>query len=95
MEAIIKKIQNGAKVIDVRTPAEYAGGHFQGAENIPVQELHFRLNEIGSKEEPIVLYCASGSRSGMAAMMLAQAGYTDVVNGGGVRNMAYIAGALN
>ena len=95
MEQIVNKIKNGAKVYDVRSPMEFSGGHFNGAVNIPVQELQLRIDEFGAKEEPIVVYCATGNRSGFAAMMLNAAGYKDVVNAGGVFNMQNIADALN
>ena len=95
MEQIIHKVKNGARIVDVRSPMEFAGGHFAGAVNIPVQELQFRVNEVGAPHESIILYCASGARSGMAAMMLSQMGFSDVVNAGGVRNMQMLAAALN
>jgi phage shock protein E len=81
------KIRAGAKVVDVRTPAEYADGFYPGAINIPLAVLPVRMGELGPKETPIVLYCESGSRSGYAARLLKQAGYTDVVNAGGLDDM--------
>ena len=78
---IAKKIQAGALVVDVRTPGEYASGHFKGAINIPVSEVSSRLSEFGPKDKPIVVYCASGARSGSAKQILERAGYKDVTNG--------------
>lgn len=84
----LQKIQGGAMVIDVRTPGEYATGHYTGAVNIPVQELESRLAEVGSdKKKAIVVYCASGMRSAQAAKILTAAGFTDVTNGGGLSNL--------
>jgi phage shock protein E len=77
-------VSAGAALIDVRTPAEYAAGHIEGARNIPVQELAQRLSEVGPKETPVVLYCKSGARSEMAAQMLRQAGWREVFNLGGM-----------
>lgn len=83
-----EKIKGGAMVIDVRTPGEYAGGHYAGATNIPLNELGGRLEQLGAKDRAIVVYCASGARSAQAARMLTGAGYKDVTNAGGLRNLA-------
>jgi phage shock protein E len=82
-----EKIKQGATVIDVRTPGEYASGHYEGATNIPVQELQGRLGELGDKQKPVVVYCASGMRSASAATLLTAAGFTDVVNAGALGNL--------
>jgi phage shock protein E len=82
---VLSKIEAGAKIVDVRTPDEYRGGAYPGAVNIPLQALAGRLGEI-PKDRPVVVYCASGARSGSAAGLLARAGY-DVVNAGGLRDM--------
>lgn len=81
--AALEKITGGALVVDVRTADEYQGGHYEGARNIPVQELEARINELGDKKRAVVVYCASGARSARAADILAAAGFTDVTNAGG------------
>jgi phage shock protein E len=86
MGSVIEKIQAGAQIIDVRTPAEFAGGAYPNAKNIPVQEIAGRLGEI-DRDKPVVLYCASGGRSGAATQFLKQQGYADVVNGGALWDM--------
>lgn len=68
-------------IIDVRTPAEYQGGHVTGSINIPLQEVQSKLDEIKSMEQPIILCCASGNRSGQAANFLKSCGI-DCENGG-------------
>jgi rhodanese-related sulfurtransferase len=73
-------VAGGAALIDVRSPAEYAAGHLAGARNIPVQEIRARAAEVGPKQTPVVGYCASGSRSAAAAMLLRSAGFAKVVN---------------
>jgi phage shock protein E len=83
---VLEKIKAGAKVVDVRSPEEFRDGAYPGALNIPLQEVGRRLAEI-PKDKAVVLYCASGARSGMAARMLKQAGYADVVNAGGLGDM--------
>ncbi len=87
MSGIKEKILAGAKIIDVRTPDEYADGCYPGAVNIPVNQLPQRMSEVGSKDKPIVVYCASGSRSSVAQAMLKAQGYADVTNAGGLDDM--------
>ena len=68
-----------AVVLDVRNPAEYAGGHITGARNIPEAQLAERLKELDRfKTRPIVVSCASGARSGRAGAVLQKHGYTEV-----------------
>jgi len=81
-----QKIDDGALVIDVRSPEEFRDGAYPGARNIPISSLGARLGEL-PKERPVVLYCASGARSAAAARALKQAGFTDVVNAGGLSDM--------
>lgn len=68
-------------IIDVRTPAEFMGGHVAGSINIPLNEVPAKVNEIRAMEHPIILCCASGNRSGQAMMYLKSLGI-DCVNGG-------------
>ena len=71
----------GAVVIDVRSPAEYQQGARPGSLNIPLQDLAKRQNEL-SKDTPLILCCASGTRSGMAVGVLKSLGYKQVINAG-------------
>jgi len=80
-------IAAGAKIIDVRSPGEFADEAYPGAVNIPLNVLSAKLDEVGPKDKPVVLYCASGARSASAARLLKQAGFTDVVNAGGIADM--------
>ncbi|MDF3820720.1 rhodanese-like domain-containing protein [Leptospira sp. 96542] len=82
-----EKISSGALVVDVRTKAEFNSGHFPGAVNIPINEVQNQLGKFGDKNRPIVLYCASGGRSGMALSQLQSEGFTDVTNAGGLSDM--------
>lgn len=70
-----EKIAEGATLIDVRSPGEFASGHIDGARNIPVGALGGRMGEIDQDEE-VVVYCASGMRSASAAKSLRSAGFT-------------------
>src|SRR4051812_33108929 len=75
-----KLVAAGARLVDVRSPDEYAGGHLPGAVNVPVQELDRRLAELGPRDGELVLYCRSGHRSSRAAEILRQHGFTKVHN---------------
>ena len=83
----MKNILENATILDVRTPEEFAGGHYPGAINIPLNELPQRLDEIKEMKQPVVAYCRSGNRSGMAVSILKQNGFTEVYNGGGLRDL--------
>ncbi|MCB0483260.1 MAG: rhodanese-like domain-containing protein [Flavobacteriales bacterium] len=74
-------IKNGAKVIDVRTPSEYASGHVKGSVNIPVHQLPSQINKIKKMNCPIILCCASGMRAASAKHAL-QAQGIEVHNAG-------------
>jgi phage shock protein E len=84
---IKEKIAAGARIIDVRSVAEFKDGAYPGAVNIPLSLIPLKLKELEPRETPIVLYCASGARSGQAARLLKAAGFTDVVNAGGLDDM--------
>lgn len=74
-------------VIDVRTPEEFAAGHIPGAINVPLDDIETDIaSVIGDKNDPFALYCRSGNRSGQALTVLQDAGYTTMVNLGGIMN---------
>lgn len=64
-------------VLDVRNPAEVAGGAIPAAVPVPLAQLPHRLAEI-PRDRPVVTYCASGYRSGVAASLLRREGFADV-----------------
>jgi len=74
-------------IIDVRNDWEFEAGHVEGALNIAVHDLPAQLDMLRTLEGPIVVYCQSGGRSGMAQQFLQQHGFTDVYNGGGIGQM--------
>ena len=87
MSSLSEIISEGAVVVDVRSVEEFDEEHYPGALNIPVEELLLRLNECGAKGTSLVLYCASGVRSAYAAKLLKGAGFTNVINAGGLGDM--------
>lgn len=75
--------------VDVRTPEEYASGHVAGSILIPHDQMEARWEELAQhKDKPIVLYCRTGRRSGLALDVLKEKGFTNVKNGGGFNDLA-------
>lgn len=73
--------ENGAIIIDVRTPQEFDHGHIQGSKNIPLDKIQREVKSIKNMNKPIITVCKSGARSGMAKSILKSAG-VEVYNGG-------------
>lgn len=84
-------IEAGALVVDVRSKAEFDSGHLAQAKHVPVDVVAQKEKAIekwaGGKDQPIVVYCASGARSGRARAVLSAQGFTRVVNGGGYASL--------
>jgi len=74
----------GARLVDVRTPGEFSGGHLPGAVNVPLDQLEGRIGELKKESTPVVVYCASGMRSGQARRMLLRLGIAAVHDLGGI-----------
>ena len=68
----------GVRVVDVRTPAEFAAGHVPGAVNIPYDEMPQRFAEVGPPTTPVLVYCRSGRRSGIAIETLRARSFTTI-----------------
>lgn len=87
-----KLIADGAVVLDVRTPEEFEDAHVPGAVNVPVQDVAQRVAEVerlvgGDKSRPVVVYCGVGGRAAKAKQELEASGFTQVVNGGGYKDL--------
>ncbi len=80
------RLQQGAQIIDVRTPAEFRTGHIAGSRNIPLQSLPQHTSKI-DKKKPVITCCRSGARSENAKRFLESRGFKDVVNGGGWKSL--------
>lgn len=78
------KNTEGAFLLDVRTPEEYAQGHIPGSMNIPLQTIESVDEVVPDLSANLFVYCRSGARSAQAAAMLKQMGYTNVKNFGGI-----------
>src|SRR5664279_434342 len=79
-------ISEGAFLVDVRTPGEFADGHVKGSVNIPLNTVASQLSKFKNKKN-IVVFCRSGGRSSQAKSILNQKGFTNVVNGGTWRHV--------
>lgn len=74
-------LKEGAYLVDVRTPGEFAQGHVKGSVNIPLDTIPSQLEKFKGKKN-IVVFCRSGSRSSQAKNILEQNGFSPVINGG-------------
>ena len=74
-------------ILDVRRPDEYAEGHIPGAINVPNEAIGTaEIAELPDKSQLILVYCRSGRRSKEAAGKLANLGYTNVAEFGGIKD---------
>lgn len=74
-------LEQGALVVDVRTPGEFQSGRVAEAVNIPLDELQDALpRQVPDKSSVLLLHCLSGTRSGMAKGQVKRMGYTSVHN---------------
>jgi phage shock protein E len=90
---IRQSLAAGARLVDVRTPGEFAAGHVDGAINIPVSQLSSKLKKLGQKRKPLVVYCRSGSRSGHAVGFLRRQGFKHVLDMKAMSNWAAVQAA--
>lgn len=77
-------VDRGAVLVDVRSELEFLVRHIDGARNIPLAELRDRVDELGARDAPVVLYGWTGSRSAEAARILREAGFSRVFDAGSI-----------
>ena len=75
----LNSVEPHAALIDVRTPAEFAGGTIEGAINIPLDEIRNRLSEV-PVDRPLYIFCQQGMRGYLAQRILVQNGFENVTN---------------
>ena len=80
-ENLATLVNDGAFLVDVRSPGEFADGNVKGSVNIPLDQVQNQLAKFKDKES-IVVFCRSGNRSSQAKSILEQNGFTNVTNGG-------------
>jgi phage shock protein E len=87
-------LNQGALVIDVRNEGEFRARHLPGASNIPLGRLTYEIaRRAPNKEQPLLLHCLSGARSGMGKSALKRLGYRNVFNLGSYGRAEKILGA--
>ena len=79
-------IDEGAVIIDVRTPFEFKNGHLPGSKNIPLDTLSANIDQLKKLNKKVITVCRSGSRSVTAKDLLVAAGI-DACNGGAWQNL--------
>lgn len=83
---LIEAIKEGAFLVDVRSPGEFASGSVKGAINIPLEKVETQLPKFKNKKN-IVVFCLSGNRSGQSKRILEKNGFENVINGGTWNNV--------
>lgn len=92
--AIQTNVGLGAKLYDVRTGQEYTDGHFESAELWSLQDMQAGEFPDVAKDTKLYVYCRSGNRSAQATSLLSDAGYTNVVDLGGLQDVQASGGVL-
>ncbi|WP_457207963.1 rhodanese-like domain-containing protein [Nocardioides sp. P5_C9_2] len=88
-------VENGAALVDVRNPDEYAAGHLEGAVSIPLESGDFDAAAGALDPDQIyVLYCETGRRAGVALERMTALGFADVVNAGGMDDLVDVVGPV-
>lgn len=86
----IMDTEEGYIILDVREQDEYDAGHISGAILIPYTQIEAKANEmLPDKDQLILVYCRSGRRSKIAAEALAELGYTNIKEFGGILDWPY------
>jgi len=79
-------VEEGARLVDVRTASEFATGSIPGAVHIPLSQIAQRSDELMPKDSRLILFCQSGMRSAKAVQILRNQGFSDVHNLGARAN---------
>ena len=86
----IMDTEEGYIILDVRTQEEYDEGHIPGAIVISHEEIEEKAEDVlTDKDQLILVYCRSGRRSKIAAEALAELGYTNIIEFGGIIDWPY------
>ena len=79
-------LEDGAYIVDVRTPGEFNSGNIKGSTNIPLDKIQSNIREIEKLNKVVIFCCASGVRSGQSTS-IAKARGIKSYNGGGWRSL--------
>ena len=80
-------IEQGATVIDVRSPQEFAGGHLPQAVNVPLDTLATWVARVSNPQQIFLLYCGAGIRAQKGCDILSASGLPSVVNAGALKDL--------
>ncbi|MFC1748660.1 rhodanese-like domain-containing protein [Pseudomonadota bacterium] len=93
LQELLKSESNDMLLLDVRSPREYAQGHISTALNIPHTVLGKNIYKIDNyKNKPVIIYCRSGVRAGIASQILSDAGFSKLLHLSGDMNGWHAAG---
>lgn len=85
--ALKDQLQDHGALVDVRTPGEFAGGHLPNSLNLPLQHIHQQIKQkVPDQTKPVMVYCQTGHRSGLAAKLLKLFGYKTVIDLGALND---------
>ncbi|CAJ1970343.1 unnamed protein product [Cylindrotheca closterium] len=93
-EELSAALKQGAMIVDVRSPGEFAGGHATGAVNYPLGGLASKMDTLKQTGKPVVFCCASGGRSGSATDMAKGVLPQEVINGGPWQNVQKVVSSM-
>lgn len=88
VEALALIAQGDSTVLDVRTPQEYGVGHLNGARNLALGDDFVTAVGALPRDGKYIVYCASGNRSGQAVKIMSGLGFRQVVDAGGLGDLA-------
>lgn len=85
-EEVVQQLEQGDRltIVDVREREEWVEGHIKQAVHIPLSELEARVKEFDQLEQPVIMVCRSGGRSGRACDFLEAHGYSVINMTGGM-----------
>ena len=92
MSTINDDVSTGSLLLDVRTPEEYTDRYIEGATNLPLDDIKAGKTPDVDKSKPLYVYCKSGNRSAQAVAILKNAGYTNVIDLGGINEVVALGG---
>ena len=94
LSSIESDLAQGAKLIDVRTPEEYATGHAPGSVNLPLDSIFAGTKPSDDTSTKVYVYCRSGNRSAQAAQKLRDLGFASITDIGGLTDWQSLGGSL-
>ena len=84
---VVRLMNQGALLLDVRSAEDFAAGHIRGARSVPATQLSGSVDSLKRyKDKPVIVYCEQGATAAAAMRTLAQQGFGQVANlRGGLR----------